>query len=158
MSGLAVISVSGLSCMHTWLIARMETTNEDVSLLRIRHSDFFSCWMCANAVPFSLSPMKVSVMLACVTQFPYMNIGPGFCNVLHTCRLLHIVSKALRHTRSKPCRLFLPPVLLSQHLHTHHTALSTLDLHSNHTHAIEIVCCSDAVFILCTPGADQRNL
>jgi hypothetical protein len=50
-SGLAVISVSGLSCMHTWLIARMETTNEDVSLLRIRHSDFFSCWMCANAVP-----------------------------------------------------------------------------------------------------------
>ena len=30
-SGLAVISVTGLSCMHTWLIARMETTNEDVS-------------------------------------------------------------------------------------------------------------------------------
>ena len=30
-SGLAVISVSGLSCMHTWLIARMETTNEDVN-------------------------------------------------------------------------------------------------------------------------------
>ncbi|CAI8045349.1 Palmitoyltransferase ZDHHC9 [Geodia barretti] len=29
-SGLAVISVSGLSCMHTWLIARMETTNEDI--------------------------------------------------------------------------------------------------------------------------------
>ena len=30
-SGLSLISVSGLAAMHTWLIARMETTNEDVS-------------------------------------------------------------------------------------------------------------------------------
>ena len=29
--GLSLISVSGLAAMHTWLIARMETTNEDVS-------------------------------------------------------------------------------------------------------------------------------
>lgn len=35
--GLAVISVTGLTCMHTWLIARMETTNEDVSLMHSVH-------------------------------------------------------------------------------------------------------------------------
>lgn len=29
-SGLGAISVSGLAMMHTWLIARMETTNEEV--------------------------------------------------------------------------------------------------------------------------------
>lgn len=30
-SGLGAIAVSGLACMHTWLIATMQTTNEDVS-------------------------------------------------------------------------------------------------------------------------------
>ena len=30
-SGLGAISVSGLAMMHTWLIARMETTNEEVN-------------------------------------------------------------------------------------------------------------------------------
>ncbi len=29
-SGLGAIAVSGLACMHTWLIATMQTTNEDV--------------------------------------------------------------------------------------------------------------------------------
>lgn len=28
--GLSLISVAGLACMHTWLIIRMETTNEDI--------------------------------------------------------------------------------------------------------------------------------
>jgi hypothetical protein len=30
-AGLAAVSVAGLACMHTWLIATMQTTNEDVS-------------------------------------------------------------------------------------------------------------------------------
>ena len=30
-SGLGAVAVSGLACMHTWLIATMQTTNEDVS-------------------------------------------------------------------------------------------------------------------------------
>ena len=29
--GLGAVAVSGLACMHTWLIATMQTTNEDVS-------------------------------------------------------------------------------------------------------------------------------
>ena len=29
--GIGAISVAGLACMHTWLIATMQTTNEDVS-------------------------------------------------------------------------------------------------------------------------------
>lgn len=31
-AGLAAISVAGLAFMHTWLIATMQTTNEDVSV------------------------------------------------------------------------------------------------------------------------------
>jgi len=34
-SGLGAIAVSGLACMHTWLIATMKTTNEDVSFLLV---------------------------------------------------------------------------------------------------------------------------
>jgi hypothetical protein len=32
-SGIGAISVAGLGCMHTWLIATMQTTNEDVSYM-----------------------------------------------------------------------------------------------------------------------------
>lgn len=32
-SGIGAISVAGLACMHTWLIATMQTTNEDVSYM-----------------------------------------------------------------------------------------------------------------------------
>ena len=32
-SGIGAISVAGLACMHTWLIATMQTTNEDVSCM-----------------------------------------------------------------------------------------------------------------------------
>lgn len=45
-AGLAAISVAGLACMHTWLIATMQTTNEDVSST---HS-----WNQPDAVMFQL--------------------------------------------------------------------------------------------------------
>ena len=70
--------------MHTWLIARMETTNEDVSLLRNTSFRFISNTGCVQmqSQGLFLSPMMVScctVILACVT---YMKIGWGVCNVL----------------------------------------------------------------------------
>lgn len=36
-AGLGAIAVSGLACMHTWLIATMQTTNEDVRLPDLYH-------------------------------------------------------------------------------------------------------------------------